>query len=124
MSSEMVPVFQVSDVSAAVEHYTKVFGFDEDFRWGEYAGICWAGGARLHLNGFEAGRARLGHGAAYLFAPDVDSIYARIVAAGGRIDHPLGDQAYGMRDFSVLDPDGNRLTFGTEIVAEDQAQAD
>jgi len=123
MSSEVVPVFQVADVAAAVEHYTQVLGFDEEFRWGEYAGVCFAGGARLHLNAFESGRERVGQGAAYFFVSEVDRIYAQVVEAGARIDHPLGDQAYGMRDFSVFDTDGNRLTFGTEVVPEVPTQS-
>jgi len=123
MGTEVVPVFQVSDVDASVREYVSVLGFGEDFRWGTYAGLVLDGGARLHLNGFEGGVERLGKGAAYFFVPDVDTVYARVVREGGRIDHPLGDQAYGMRDFSVLDRDGNRLTFGTECSADEETQA-
>ena len=34
-----IPVFQVSDVDASLKHYTGIFGFSEDFRFGDYAGI-------------------------------------------------------------------------------------
>jgi hypothetical protein len=32
---------------------------------------------------------------------------------------PPGDRPYGMRDFDVDDPDGNRLTFGMGIGGSD-----
>ena len=55
--------------------------------------------------------------------PNVDDIYAGMVSRGAVIEHPLVDNPYGMRDFSIVDPDGNRYTFGTDI-AEPAASAD
>jgi uncharacterized glyoxalase superfamily protein PhnB len=115
MSAEVVPVFQVSAIDPAVEYLVNVLGFDEDFRWGSYAGLTYGGGARLHLCAYESSAPRLGQGAAYFFVADVDQVWERAVAGNARIDHPIGNQDYGMRDFSVRDPDGNRLTFGTEV---------
>ena len=45
-----IPVFQVSNVEASLKHYTGIFGFSEDFRFGDYAGIK-LGDVRLHLSG-------------------------------------------------------------------------
>ena len=49
----------------------------------------------------------------YMFCEDVDSIYAEFEKKGvQRITKPE-DQDYSMRDFDLIDPEGNRLTFGT-----------
>jgi len=42
---------------------------------------------------------------------DVDALFARAGELGWRIQHPLADRGYGLRDFAVLDPDGYELRF-------------
>jgi uncharacterized glyoxalase superfamily protein PhnB len=42
---------------------------------------------------------------------DVDALFARAGELGWRIQHPLADRGYGLRDFTVLDPDGYELRF-------------
>jgi uncharacterized glyoxalase superfamily protein PhnB len=44
----------------------------------------------------------------------VDSLHAELTARGAKVVKPPQDYDYGMRDFDVLDPDGNQLTFGME----------
>lgn len=123
MSTEVLPVIHVADVESAITYYTTTLGFTEDFRWKEYAGVTFGGGARLHLNGFGSEPDRIGKGQAYFVVPNVDDIYAGMLSSGAVIEHPLVDNPYGMRDFSIVDPDGNRYTFGTDI-AEPAASAD
>ena len=45
---------------------------------------------------------------------DVDSVHAELVARGAKVIKPPQNYAYGMRDFDVIDLDGNYLTFGME----------
>lgn len=42
---------------------------------------------------------------------DVASLPARMAAAGVDIRHPLADRGYGLRDFTVADPDGYEVRF-------------
>ena len=42
---------------------------------------------------------------------DVDALFARAGELGWRVRHPLADRGYGLRDFTVLDPDGYELRF-------------
>ena len=123
MSTQVIPVMHIADVETAIVYYTTVLGFTEDFRWKDYAGVCWDGLAHLHLNGFANGPERNGKGQAYFIVDNVDEVYAGMLSRGAVIDHPLVDNPYGMRDFSVVDPDGNRYTFGTDI-AEPDASVD
>lgn len=37
---------------------------------------------------------------------DVDAVYARVVASGAEIVHPLQDEEWGVRRFFVRDPNG------------------
>ena len=52
--------------------------------------------------------------AATVSARDVDSLHAELTARGAKVVKPPQDYDYGMRDFDVLGPDGNQLTFGME----------
>ena len=123
MSTEVLPVIHVADVESAITYYTTTLGFTEDFRWKDYAGVTFGACARLHLHGLGSEPDRIGKGQAYFVVPNVDDIYAGMVSRGTVIEHPLVDNPYGMRDFSIVDPDGNRYTFGTDI-AEPAASAD
>ena len=49
----------------------------------------------------------------YVALDDVDSHHARAVAAGTEITHPLGDTAYGSREYGAKDPEGHSWHFGT-----------
>jgi len=54
----------------------------------------------------EAGDAAVVGSALYMYVEDVDSVYARAVAAGATPVRPPTDQPYGHRDAALLDPDG------------------
>lgn len=54
-----------------------------------------------------------GNDAVYLVTDDPDGLYERCQAAGAKVFHELEDAEYGSRTFSVLDPEGNRWSFGT-----------
>jgi len=47
----------------------------------------------------------------YIDIEDVDAQYDRVAAAGADIVEPIWDAPWGLRQFSVLDPDGNLTTF-------------
>lgn len=51
-----------------------------------------------------------GPAATYVRAGDVDELYARLQAAGATLIEPLWDAWWGLREFTVEDPDGNWVT--------------
>jgi uncharacterized glyoxalase superfamily protein PhnB len=53
-----------------------------------------------------------GQGGLCIFVRDVDQLYAEVSARGARLLNRPEDRDYGMRDFDVVDADGNQLTFG------------
>ncbi|MGE5537671.1 MAG: bleomycin resistance protein [Gemmatimonas sp.] len=108
-------VFAVADVVRSVAHYRDTLGFDVEFTWGEppvYAGVE-RSGVLIHLQAADG--ARRGPGAVYVFCRDVDALHAELAARGARVILAPNDYDYGMRDFTIADPDGNRLSFGMEI---------
>lgn len=54
-------------------------------------------------------------GRVIFFVDDVDSVYARVVAAGFRPSAEPADGLWGERYFHVHDPDGHELSFARPI---------
>jgi len=106
-------VFAVRDLDAAVKYYTEVLGFAEEFRYESYAGVK-SGAVTLHLNGYNLHQRPVGGGTVYIFCDEIDAYYAEIKKKGAILKGEPKDYPYGMRDFLVLDPDGNHLNFGCE----------
>jgi catechol 2,3-dioxygenase-like lactoylglutathione lyase family enzyme len=109
-------LFQVSDLQKAIRFYVETLGFVERFRYGTfYAGVQ-SGDVQIHLSCSE-GQTRIGAGQIYIFCDAVDAYYDVVVAKGATsLDSPK-DHDYGLRDFLIADPDGNRLGFGAETGA-------
>jgi uncharacterized glyoxalase superfamily protein PhnB len=108
------PVLQVSNLSLSLKYYTDVLGFTEDFRFGEYAGVR-NGEAVLHLCAHTLHARPVGGGAAFVFCDEIDNYCNEIERTGAIVKVEPEDRPYGMRDFTVLDSDGNHLNFGTEL---------
>jgi catechol 2,3-dioxygenase-like lactoylglutathione lyase family enzyme len=110
-------VFGVSDVETALAFYRDRLGFAVQFRMGEPASyaIVERGAVSLHLMPEGQDPAALGRGRLYVFVDDVDALHAGLVAAGCPIEVEPTSFGYGMRECSVRDPDGNRITFGMPV---------
>jgi len=107
-------VFVVADIAKSAEHYRDVLGFTITFEYGEpifYVCLC-RDEVALHLLGAGQTKRQAGHGGICVFVRDVDAVHTELAARGAKVVKPPEDYAYGMRDFDVLDLDGNQLTFG------------
>lgn len=115
-AQQSATVFQVSNLDAALKHYVEVLGFKEDFRFGEYAGVT-MGEVCVHLCAHSIHQRPVGGGTVSIFCDEVDSYYLQVQAKGAQVKAEPHDYPYGMRDFMVVDPDGNHLSFGCETKA-------
>jgi uncharacterized glyoxalase superfamily protein PhnB len=112
-------VFAVGNVASSLGFFLGQLGFREHFRMGEppsYA-IVERDAVSIHLMPASDAPDRLGRSAVYVFVTDVDRLHAELRALGCPIEMPPTDFFYGMREMSVRDPDGNRITFGREARA-------
>lgn len=114
MMAGSATVFVVSDIAASLAYYRDVLGFQVTFEYGEplsYACLC-RDEVALHLLASSRTKRLPGHGAICVFVRDVDRIYAEVSGRGAKLLNQPEDRDYGMRDFDVVDADGNQLTFG------------
>jgi uncharacterized glyoxalase superfamily protein PhnB len=112
---DSAPVFAVRDIAASLAYFRDALGFDVAFTWGEptyYAGVC-SGSVTIHLQ--SAGQAERPPGASslYIFVANADDAHRELVLRGARIVKAPETYPYGMRDFMVVDLDGNVLSFGS-----------
>jgi uncharacterized glyoxalase superfamily protein PhnB len=113
-------VLVVRDVLRSVEHYRDVLGFRTEFTYGEptfYAGVE-RDAVVIHLQAASETKRQPGHGAVNIFVTDVDGLYQELKARGARTLNEPKDYPYGMRDFDLVDLDGNQLSFGMETTAQ------
>jgi len=122
---DVVPVIACSDIAAAHDFLVQVLGFASaglarDPSGATVHGEVRAGDRRiwLHLTSEPAGLATpktLGGagGGMVVHVDDVDAHFAAAKAAGATILSEPTDQAYGQREYGVLDPDGHSWWFAT-----------
>ena len=110
-------VFIVRDIPAATAYYRDVLGFRVTYEFGKPAHyVCLLRDeAALHLFAAHRSPQTPGNGAMCIFVRDVNSVHAELAQRGAKLPKAPQDYAYGMRDFDVFDPDGNRITIGASI---------
>ena len=112
----VVPILSVGDLQGALDYYTSVLGFDVAWEWGEppYLASVFRDQVEVNLSQNDAA-GKLSASKVYFQVVDVDAYYERVTAAGAQVDVALADRPYGMKDFRILDPSGNELSFGQAI---------
>ena len=124
------PLLQVSDMNKSVEFYTKKLGFEEKWRDGDGFVILSRDGCDLFL-GQKQTKVDLRNVTART-KPDgfadydlhfhcavgaADALWGEFSKAGVNTtekDGPVTSE-YGIRDFSVIDPDGYTIVFGSPV---------
>jgi uncharacterized glyoxalase superfamily protein PhnB len=122
----VIPVLVYEDIEAAHDYLVEVFGFtsgglhrdgDGDVVHGEVR----LGDAAIWLHqvapehDLASPRGATSHGGLTVLVEDVDTHYARSMAAGARIDRAPVDQDYGLREYGARDPQNHRFWFSTPI---------
>jgi uncharacterized glyoxalase superfamily protein PhnB len=133
MLKDLIPMLNVSDIDASLEFYQGALDFEivsdpqavEQWRWATIR----SGRTELMLAQTESppvlDQDRDPHADArwpvifYFYPDDVTELYAGLVAQAYK-PTPLIDTIYGMREFSLRDPDGHLLSFGEDIDGEQE----
>ena len=123
-ASALQASFTVNDIQKSLAWYRDILGFvvDEKYeREGRLQAVALKAGAVRVLIGQDdgaKGKDRVkGQGMSLQFTTtqDIDSLAAQVEKRGGKLDTKPADQ-YGMRSFSVKDPDGFRFVISSPRV--------
>jgi uncharacterized glyoxalase superfamily protein PhnB len=127
--STIMPTLRYRDAPAAIDWFCKILGFERHAVYSNpdgsigHAELILGGGMIMlgsekddeyargfktpgDLGGFETR-------STYIIVPDADAVHARAQTAGAIIVRPLQDTAYGSREFTMKDPEGNTWSVGT-----------
>jgi catechol 2,3-dioxygenase-like lactoylglutathione lyase family enzyme len=117
--------FTANDLDRSIDFYTNVLGFIVGDRWtgddGTLRGVSLkAGTCELNVSqdDWSKGRDRVKGVGVRLWCQtiqDVDRLAARVEASGHALAEKPGDRPWGVRAFSVDDPDGYHLTIYRDL---------
>ncbi|MBO6794572.1 MAG: VOC family protein [Balneolaceae bacterium] len=117
--SHFAAIFPAKDPESLANWYAEKLGFEITFKWGEPVDyIVTNREHKVSIHFSKSDNENLQPSMLYVFCEDVDAIHAEFVKNGVDKLSALEDQEYQMRDFDVVDPVGNRLTFGMGIGEE------
>lgn len=105
-----IPVLPAVDIAAATTFYEQKLGFTIDFASDDYAGLH-RGGVQLHL-WLTSDRSLAENTSCRVNVSGIDTLYEEYQTQN--VIHPSGGlatKAWGLREFAVLDLNGNCLTF-------------
>jgi len=112
-TEQLVTEILVRDIGRSTQFYCQL-GFDLERDDGAFVILSWEGN-RLFL----AERKDLPSPAAFpqanirIMVPDVDKYWKLSRELDAPVLNPIADRTYGLRDFTIADPDGFVVRFGT-----------
>ena len=131
----VTPYLIVDGADAAIRFYAEAFGATEVLRMpmGDRIGHAEIriGDSHVMLADEHPDMGYLGPlkrggatGSLMIYVPDVDAVFARALAAGGKEERPVADQFWGDRMGSLVDPFGHRWSLATHVedVREEEMQ--
>ncbi|HET7551868.1 MAG TPA: VOC family protein [Gemmatimonadaceae bacterium] len=115
LAEQLVVEIMVRDLDRSLAFYTAI-GFTLDRRDGGFAALKW-GDRWLFLDQRDDLPALHGPARANvrILTTDVDQVWATAQTLGLPVERPIADRYYGLRDFTVRDPDGFGLRFATPL---------
>jgi predicted enzyme related to lactoylglutathione lyase len=105
---QFLPELPLSNVPAGIEYYQKVLGFKINYAQATL-GVMFRDHVTLLL--ITRTERHSGIGSCEAYVRDADALYAELVASGANVQGEPVSHPWGLRDFHVLDLEGNRLTF-------------
>lgn len=107
----VTPRLPVADVEDTLTFYVDKLGFGLGWKWGNpltHANVC---RDSIALDLVASAADRQGTAMAYVRLSGVDAYFLELKERNVVLSD-IGNRPYGMRDFEVVDPCGNRIAFG------------
>lgn len=120
----VVPALRITNFARSKAFYVDGLGFE--IRWEHRFEPNFPVFLSIHRDGMElfltehTGDCPAG-GLVHLYVPDVDTWYAELVRKGVSVQEAPNESLPGLRDMTVLDPDGNRLRVCTRLRSASRA---
>jgi hypothetical protein len=116
MLTSIIPKLPMRDKSATKSYYLNQLGFTELSDYGDYLLIA-KDDIEIHFFEFKDLDPKDNYGQVYIRLNDIDHFYQSLVDNNTPIhpNGPLQTKPWGQREFSLLDPDNNLLTFGQSL---------
>lgn len=116
MLTDINPKLPMRDKNATREYYINKLGFKEI---GDYPGYLMVKKDEIEIHFFEFKELdpKENYGQVYIRTDSIDVFYQTLLENKTRIhpNGPLGIKPWGQKEFALLDPDNNLLTFGQSI---------
>jgi len=108
-------VLAVKDLKLEADYYLDKLGFERDFTapgweflsFGDFKVML--GECSDEMTAEETGNHSW---FAHALVENVDDVYQEFIDRGAKILSPIADKPWGIRDFTVVTPDGHRIVFG------------
>lgn len=118
MLTHVHPKLPMRDKAATRDYYIRQLGFEEvgDIAVAGYL-MLRKDYIELHFFAFPTLDPTQNYGMVYIRVQDIDAWYDSLTQAGVLIhpNSPLEEKHWGQKEFSLLDPDNNLLTFGAPV---------
>jgi catechol 2,3-dioxygenase-like lactoylglutathione lyase family enzyme len=118
--SSVAPILPSRDLRATSAFYERL-GFEEQGMWPEEYLIVRRGDIVLHFFHCPEADPWSSNAGCYLYVEDADALHGEYAALGlpgegiPRLHGPPQDADYGLREFAVVDEDGNLLRIGSPL---------
>ena len=104
-----LPMMPHQDIARGIAHYRDVLGFKINYAQDDL-GVMDRDSVSLLI--VPRDDAQKGFGGCYVYVEDVDTLYEELVRKGADVKSEPESHPWGLRDFCVLDGEGNEITFG------------
>ncbi len=116
MLTDINPKLPMRNKSITRNYYVNQLGFQEI---GDYGGYLMVKKDKIEIHFFEfkALDPKENYGQVYIRVNDIDNLYQSFLERKIKIhpNSPLESKPWGQKEFALLDPDNNLLTFGQSI---------
>lgn len=109
MVEKLIPEFPLSDVARGVDYYRNTLGFSVNYEQSDLA-VMDRDDVRLLL--VAKTERHKGIGSAYAYVHNADALHEELRKRGANVQGEPVSQPWGLREFRVLDLEGNQITFG------------
>ena len=118
MLTTIIPKLPMSNKEVTIHYYVNNLDFKVSSDYGDYL-IINRDNVELHFFEFKTLDPKENYGQVYIRTNEIDNLYQSLIDNNVAI-HPNGkltDKPWGQREFELLDPDHNLITFGQSIIS-------